>query len=262
MSTGRVPCLVRDTLRHNGYAEPAIVEAMGASYPGLELEMTAYQNYPAWLTRSEFVAEAPEAQFVDTGGRFPLVVIDNFLSPEQCDALVEISVRHARRSVVATGAEDPVRTSKTCFLTSDYGDAVADVDRAISRRLGVQLGYSELIQAQVYDVGEEFKAHADYFGPRVMQEARQTLLHPGQRTWTFMVYIEVPKQGGATRFTELDIDIAPRLGRAVAWFNLTAEGTLNPATIHEGMPVKEGRKTIITKWFRDEGTGAPFYGLE
>ena len=254
-----MPCMVRDVLRENGYAEAAIAMAMSAQYPGAELQLTACHDYRAWQSRAQYIANGPGVTQVDTGGRFPLLIIDDFLSPDQCEQLVAISVARAERSVVATGAQDEVRTSKTCYLQSEFGSIVDEIDQAIARRLGVQPGYSELIQAQVYEVGEQFKVHGDYFGPRVMREARETLLHPGQRTWTFMVYLEVPEQGGATRFTDLGIDITPKLGRAAAWFNLTDKGEINLATVHQGMPVEAGRKTIITKWFRDEGAGAPFY---
>jgi prolyl 4-hydroxylase len=37
---------------------------------------------------------------------------------------------------------------------------------------------------------------------------------------------------------------------AVIWNNLYPDGTPNPDTLHQGMPVKAGHKAIITKWFR------------
>jgi prolyl 4-hydroxylase len=35
------------------------------------------------------------------------------------------------------------------------------------------------------------------------------------------------------------------------WNNMNPDGTPNELTIHEGMPVVEGVKYIVTKWFRE-----------
>jgi prolyl 4-hydroxylase len=65
--------------------------------------------------------------------------------------------------------------------------------------------------------------------------------------------------GGATRFTEIDLAIKPKTGMAVIWNNLNRDGTINPATKHCGEPVTRGCKIIITKWFRELGDGPLFY---
>lgn len=38
-----------------------------------------------------------------------------------------------------------------------------------------------------------------------------------------------------------------------------ANGTTNYNVLHAGMPVEEGHKVIITKWFREHGPGPMFY---
>ena len=42
----------------------------------------------------------------------------------------------------------------------------------------------------------------------------------------------------------------PVPGMALAWNNLQADGTPNPFTLHEALPVEVGHKWVITKWFR------------
>ena len=37
------------------------------------------------------------------------------------------------------------------------------------------------------------------------------------------------------------------------------DGTPNAATLHSGEPVTSGHKIIITKWFRELGSGPMFY---
>ena len=43
----------------------------------------------------------------------------------------------------------------------------------------------------------------------------------------------------------------PRKGMLLAWNNMNPDGSPNTATLHEGMPVVEGVKYIVTKWFRE-----------
>jgi prolyl 4-hydroxylase len=120
------------------------------------------------------------------------------------------------------------------------------------------VGYSEGIQAQRYDVGQQFKPHWDYFEPGTKEYLRFAGTR-GNRTWTFMVYLNEGMEGGGTRFTELGHTFQPKTGLAVLWNNLKSDGTPNTFTKHSGEPVLSGHKIIITKWFRAIGEGPVFH---
>jgi prolyl 4-hydroxylase len=141
------------------------------------------------------------------------------------------------------------RTSETCDL--DWRDPlVAQVDARIEALLGLDLAASEPIQGQRYTPGQEFKPHTDAFEP----SGADYYLHcaeTGQRTWTAMIYLNEPEDGGATRFKLLGKSIAPETGKLLAWNNLLPDGRPNPATLHQGMKVRRGTKYILTKWFRE-----------
>ena len=64
-----------------------------------------------------------------------------------------------------------------------------------------------------------------------------------------MVYLNNVKKGGETVFNMLNETIVPKTGRAVIWCNLHANGSPDINTKHQGTPVIEGEKWIITKWF-------------
>ena len=70
-----------------------------------------------------------------------------------------------------------------------------------------------------------------------------------------MVYLNEPGAGGATRFKAVDKTIQPETGKLVAWNNRRGDGSPNPATIHQGMKVREGVKYVITKWYRERAWG-------
>ena len=187
-----------------------------------------------------------------------LLKIDRFLSDKECDRLVEISNPNLRRSTVTYGPED-YRTSSTCDLSLLKNPFVESIDKKIAVALGIQLPFSEGIQAQKYLVGEQFKSHTDFFEPGT-DEFRQHASMLGNRTWTFMIYLNNTIKGGGTRFTKIDKIFYPKKGTAVIWNNLHADGTPNRDTEHWGMPIEEGEKVIITKWFRELGSGEMFYG--
>ena len=56
---------------------------------------------------------------------------------------------------------------------------------------------------------------------------------------------------GETVFADLERPFTPVAGMALAWNNLRSDGSPNPHTLHEAMPVKQGKKYVITKWFRE-----------
>ena len=173
----------------------------------------------------------PNATRVDTN-RADVYVVDGFLHPAECAAMAAI----VRRG----------------DLSAASGELVREIDDRICRYLGINAGYSETLRGQHYEVGEECKAHTDYFEADELGEVGAV---QGQRTWTMMVYLNEPELGGEIRFVNLGATIFPQRGRAVVWNNQYPGGTPNPDTTHHDMPVRAGYKTILTKWFRERGDG-------
>ena len=205
-------------------------------------------------------ANSPAARLAATPGvqRVPtreleLFVVRDFLDPEACAALIQRIDERRRPSEIADDVGiDNFRTSETCDL--DWHDPlVGEVDRKISALLGLPLLASEPIQGQRYAPGQEFRPHTDTFEPGGYDFFLHTA-ETGQRTWTAMIYLNKPDDGGATRFKTIGKTIQPEQGKLLAWNNLLPDGRPNPATLHQGMKVRRGTKYILTKWFREGGT--------
>ncbi|MEM6625411.1 MAG: 2OG-Fe(II) oxygenase [Pseudomonadota bacterium] len=183
---------------------------------------------------------------------------DGFLPEDTCADIIALSETSlARSTTVAESKIDPTRTSETSQVGTMDNDLVKQADAAISKALGVSLNFSEPIQAQKYSPGQEYKAHYDYFYPG-SADYDSYGKDMGQRTWTFMIYLNEGCEGGGTRFRKLDKTFQPKTGRAIIWNNLTDTGDPNPFTLHQGMKVRAGVKYVITKWFRDKGDGDVF----
>lgn len=183
-----------------------------------------------------------------------LFIARRFLAPDHCQKLIARIDRQRRPSMIADDIGDAAfRTSETCDL--DGADpVVAEVNAALSALLGLPQALGEPIQGQRYAAGQEFKPHTDTFEP-MGPDYHQHCAERGNRTWTAMVYLNQPDDGGATRFKAIGKTIQPETGKLLAWNNLLTDGNPNPATLHQGMKVRKGHKYILTKWFRERPAG-------
>jgi len=180
-------------------------------------------------------------------------ILPRWLDADTCAALIAHIDRDLKPSTIAdTNGDDAFRTSSTCDLDHDDPLVIA-LNAGLHDLAGISLPYGEPIQGQVYDVGQEFKAHTDYFDPNGMDWDKYCSV-AGQRSWTMMVYLNQPDSGGATRFLSTGKLHQPETGKLLAWNNMheSSDGAHpNPDTLHHGMKVRKGRKYIITKWFRE-----------
>jgi prolyl 4-hydroxylase len=203
-------------------------------------------------SRRFFVANS---QKINTD-RADLYTIDDFLNEEECQHIIEL-MQHDLRPSTITDENQPdkyFRTINTFDFINSNDPLAAEIDIRISRMLGINPSFSEAIQGQIYDVGEEFKAHTDWFTPGT-DEFQQHAGQRGQRSWTFMIYLNDVEAGGETEFVEIGETITPKAGKAVFWNNLHPDGQPNQDTMHHALPVKKGSKAVITKWFRANGMG-------
>ncbi|HXG80531.1 MAG TPA: 2OG-Fe(II) oxygenase [Sphingomicrobium sp.] len=145
------------------------------------------------------------------------------------------------------------RTSETCDLDPAH-PPVASVQRRLADLLGIPMSHEEPLQGQRYAPGQEFRPHTDTFNPG----GADYFMHcaeAGQRSWTAMVYLNEPEEGGATRFKLIGKTIQPETGKLLMWNNLLPDGNPNQATLHQGMKVRKGTKYILTQWFRERPLG-------
>lgn len=176
--------------------------------------------------------------------------IPGLLSRPECDAVIEAIDQSLVPSTVTTGPLD-YRTSQTCHLADAAPDLTKALDERFAALFGVDPSFAEPLQGQRYAPGQYFKAHTDWFSPGTDEFEQHTALG-GQRTWTLMVYLNPVERGGETVFPRLGRAFTPIAGLGLAWNNLHVGGQPNHETLHEAMPVEQGLKYVITKWFRAE----------
>ncbi|XP_058076239.1 probable prolyl 4-hydroxylase 4 isoform X2 [Magnolia sinica] len=152
------------------------------------------------------------------------------------------------------------------FLTDEECDHMISIDMVVARIedkiaawtfLPVENG--EDIQVLRYEHGQKYDPHYDYFSDKV------NIVRGGHRIATVLMYLSNVTKGGETVFPSAEgesphkdedlsecarkgIAVKPKRGNALLFFNLKANGTPDPLSLHAGCPVIEGEKWSATKW--------------
>ncbi len=178
--------------------------------------------------------------------------IHNFITPEECQELIRmIDANHTRSSVVVGGTD---RTDVTDHRTSSTSNLdmntpiMSKIKKQISETLGLELVKGEALQGQLYEPGQYFKPHNDFFsGPAYDMHCKAS----GNRTHTLMIYLNEDYKGGGTYFPTLQKTIEPETGKALWWYNMK-DGKVQDQYLHEGVTVDEGKKYVVTSWWREK----------
>ncbi|ANU08816.1 hypothetical protein A6F65_02538 [Paraurantiacibacter namhicola] len=182
-------------------------------------------------------------------GKADLYRIRGFLDRNECRRLVKVIDRKIGPSTLFKGTEiDGFRTSSTHYFAAGDPDTTA-LETKIDALLGLPHMLAETTQGQRYMAGQQFKHHQDFFHETeaYWQDERR---RGGQRTWTAMVYLNEPEEGGATDFKDVGVAIPPERGAIIVWNNMGRDGRPNHQTLHAGTPVIAGSKYVITQWYR------------
>ena len=247
------------TLLNSGFSEASVQHAIKAQRGGGE-SAPELADPQAPLRQPDFAALA-SPHLVSADNRYlvtslcspklQLYLVQDFLTVAECDVLIDLATRAFRPSTVTIDSTPgDYRTSETADLLPGKNVTVDSIDQKIVDCMGIGLPYAETTQIQRYRVGQEFKAHTDFFAPG-SDEYQTYAAEQGNRTWTFMVYLNDVERGGGTRFHNINRTITPRRGMAVVWNNRYADGAVNHDTLHAGLSVEAGEKFVITKWFRE-----------
>ncbi|UOY91741.1 2OG-Fe(II) oxygenase [Ectobacillus sp. JY-23] len=169
-----------------------------------------------------------------------VVVLGNVLSDEECDELIQLSKDKMERSKIGSVREvNDLRTSSSTFLPEDESDVIHRVEKRISQIMGVPVEHGEGLQILNYKVGQEYKAHFDFFASA-----------KNPRISTLVMYLNDVESGGETYFPHLKLSVSPQKGMAVYFEYFYEDQALNELTLHGGAPVIVGDKWAATQWMR------------
>ena len=186
-----------------------------------------------------------------------IVTFDNFVSDEECNALIEYGYAEGyKRSedvgdVTIDGTYDSTvsdhRTSKNAWLLDDGEEdpITGPVVERIMTLAGAPYNNSEWLQLLKYEPGEYYLEHHDYIVHEAEEERPQ-----GPRILTVFLYLNDVEAGGGTHFGPLGITVMPKKGRALVWPSVLDEDPweMDERTHHEALKVEAGVKYGANAW--------------
>jgi len=188
----------------------------------------------------------PDGFTVTKIGQTGVSVVDNFCTADEAKAVIELGKRVVKPAAVMQDGKfvlDEGRQSETAAV---FGPQQRDPEfmplacRAAALT-GLPYNYLEAVYVTRYGEGGFYDEHVDYGDDFKVD-----------RLYTVLLYLNdmQPEQGGSTAFPRLNIEVQPRVGRAVSWTNMNPDGSAHLETSHVAMPVRPGgEKWTIQFWF-------------
>ncbi len=196
---------------------------------------------------------AGDHQVLSTSPR--VAMIEGFLTPAVCDWMIGRARDRTQRAPVydpKTGGPSVVDLrSNTAFefLFADLDVVMALVRAKIAATLGIAQFTMEPPQVLHYAVGQRFAPHHDYLSAG--EEGYELeVRRGGQRTTTFLVYLNDGFEGGETHFPVLQVRAKAPRGGALFFDNLDEAGRPDPRTLHAGLAPRSGEKWLLSQWIR------------
>lgn len=182
----------------------------------------------------------------------------NFLTPEECDQIIEKAKDRLRLSSLYSGKgsfnDANTRSSQDMFFNADE---TKWLDERISRATRIPASHGESLTVIHYGPNQQYLPHFDYFAYGQDDNTDNLLNTYGNRIATFIMYLNDLDEdaGGTTKFPDAaggPVAVRPKKGDATFFYNMLPSGLVDPMSLHTGSPVLKGEKWIATKWIREK----------
>ena len=230
----------------------------GASDEGVSNQQSGpYEQEASYLFQHDNTIVTQDGQHIQVAMRViapDVVLLDNFMTHDECDAFCGLSKSTLTKSTVVddvSGASvgHEHRTSLGTHFTLGQNELVKKIEARIAEITGTRVPNGEGIQILNYAGGGEYRPHFDYFPDNT--GGRVHTAKSGQRTITVIMYLNDVKAGGATALPDINLSVYPKKGSALYFSYVNSKGQVDPLTLHGGSSVVEGEKWIATKWIRE-----------
>ena len=230
-----------------------------------------YQKYQPKVLSMPATNQATNTSLSEADGRIIpdgpwLVVLDNFLTPDECQHIRELGHVQGYLPSADVGAQDlegkitakysEGRTSTNAWCTPQTcapDPIVTNVTSRMANVTGIPEDNHEYLQLLRYETGQHYGRHHDFadyhrdrqYGPRVL---------------TFFLYLNTVEQGGGTDFPVLNITVQPTQGRAVLWPSVLNDRPTerDERTDHAALAVEEGIKYGANAWIHQNDFRFPY----
>ena len=181
--------------------------------------------------------------------------IDNLLTDDECNHMINISKGLMKSSLVSDGKKGIVsqgRTSSNAWIQHNHDEITKSIGEKIAGIVGMPLENAEAYQVIHYGIDAQYRRHYDSWDHNGSEKTIRCMKYGGSRLKTALVYLNDVEEGGSTRLNKLDVDVSPKKGKLLIFEN-TFVGTniKHPLSEHAGMPVIKGEKYAFNLWFKE-----------
>ena len=191
--------------------------------------------------------------------------IDNFLSNDECDFLINNSKDYLKLAGVSHMNNEKEkfkigkyrgRTNSSYWMKHDKYPESLQICKKIAKQLKCNYRNFESFQIIHYNENEHYDYHYDAYDKNEKEKYQKYCGERGNRMITVLVYLNDVEEGGGTGFNNLSyydspIEIKPKKGRMVVFLNTKEDGSLHPETRHAGLPIIKGEKWAFNLWLRE-----------
>ena len=181
--------------------------------------------------------------------------IDNFITEEECQHMINISKPQMKDSLVSNstaGAVSTGRTSKNAWIQHNHDEITHRVGERIAKVIGMPLENAEAFQVIYYNVGGEYRRHYDSWDHNGSEKTLRCMKYGGARIKTALVYLNHVEEGGSTCLNRIDADVKSDKGKLLVFENTYSDSNVkHPLSEHAGMPVIKGEKYAFNLWFKE-----------
>jgi hypothetical protein len=184
-----------------------------------------------------------------------IILLDDFLSTEECDNIILISESFIHQSIVDDYETNNnflsgYRTNSGAYYTLN---SFHDIEKRLANLTHLDTSHMEGFKVLKYDTSKQYEPNSDYSDTRY-NENDDLLKLKGHRVLTVILYLNDVPCGGHSLFPLLNISITPKKGSALLFPSVSRTNELFINSYHSELPVLNGTKWIATMWFREKST--------
>ena len=187
-----------------------------------------------------------------TDNNYEIQEIDNFLSPQECELITQLSGDKLFKSRVyseTADVESDVRDSEQCWLKDDAHELIRQISQRVADITETNIEDQEELQVVKYNPGGYYRPHYDACDYR-RENCDRFNGDKGPRFITFIIYLNDDFEGGETHFPNINKSIVPKKGKAAIFYDTDENGEVLDKALHGGLDVSNGTKWICNKWIR------------
>jgi len=217
--------------------------------------------FTSWVVDEKFaeyepkVLSSPDGEHGGQSGPW-VIIFDNFLTDSEVDALMKGGgmmkfERSADQGEINEQGEQvkvisQTRTSSNAWCTGQCASLpeVMSITRKIEEVTGLPKKNFENFQILSYEKDQYYRRHHD------SSSTTSNKKPAGPRIMTFFLYLSDVEEGGETRFTDIDLSVKPKKGRALVWPSVTDADPeyWDKRLFHEAKDVIKGQKFAANHW--------------